>query len=123
MHRKRPSRKELTKKIRLAQEARAGNRIAIIDPDVIATGALELGYLIKDISEVLCVILNEITPHDYAGSRPPQRSYEDKISGCELFAFKWESMRFGCETYLKFALKDDQIWLVSLHLHREGKGD
>jgi len=123
MQTQRPSHRELTNKIRLAKEAVGENRIALVEPDIIAADALELGYLIQDISEVLSLVLKEITPHDYTGSRPPQKSYEDKIRGTELFAFRWESKRFGCETYLKFALKDDQIWLVSLHSHREGKGE
>jgi len=103
---KRPSYKELNNKIQKAREAVLESRIYILDQEIIAADALEIGYLVKEISNVLSVILNEITPSNYAGQRPPQRSYEDKIKGCELFAFKWESKRFGRELYLKFVLKD-----------------
>jgi hypothetical protein len=43
-------------------------------------------------------------------------------SGKELFAFRWVSKRFGCNAYLKFALKEDNFYLVSLHQHRQKKG-
>ncbi|MBW2038503.1 MAG: hypothetical protein JRI46_02750 [Deltaproteobacteria bacterium] len=118
---KRPSHKELNNKIRQAREAVLEDRIGIVDPVSIAADALELGHLIEDIENVLYEVLNEITPPDYAGQRPPQRSYEDKIKDCELFAFRWVSKRLGCEVYLKFTLKDDKMWLVSFHQHREGE--
>ena len=114
----RPSNKELTGKIRQAKEALLEGRIALVEPDVIVTDALELGYLIENMVNILSDILNEVTPGDYAGTRPPQRSYEDNIRDCELFAFRWQSKLFGCETYLKFTLKDDTLWVVSLHEHR-----
>jgi len=116
---KRPSYKELNTKIQQAREAVLESRIYILDPEIIAADALEIGYLVEDISNVLSDILNEITASNYVGQRPPQRSYEDKIRGCELFAFKSESILLGCEIYLKFALKVDQMWLVSFHQHRE----
>lgn len=116
---KRPSHKELNKKVKLAKVAISGERVDIVDPASIAADALELGYLTEDILKILAEILDEITPENYVGTRPPQRSYEEKIRNCELFAFRWESRRFGCELFLKFTLKDDIMWLVSLHPHRE----
>ncbi|MBW1715842.1 MAG: hypothetical protein JRJ77_08470 [Deltaproteobacteria bacterium] len=118
----RPSYKELYNKIKRAKEAVLGNRIAFVDPSVIAADVLEIGCLVEDILDVLTDILNEISPANYAGTSPPQRSYEADIEGCELFSFKWESTRLGCEIYLKFAFKDDLMWLVSFHQHRETKG-
>lgn len=120
---KRPSYKELNNKIQEAKKAVLESRIYILDPEIIAADALEIGYLVEDISNVLSSILNEITPSTYAGQRPPQRSYEDKIKGCELFAFKSESTQLGCEIYLKFTLKEGLMWLVSFHQHRETEGE
>ena len=120
---KRPSYKELNNKIHQAREAVLESRIYILDQEIIAADALEIGYLVKDISNVLSDILNEITPSNYAGQRPPQRSYEDKIKGCEPFAFKSESILLGCEIYLKFALKEGLMWLVSFHQHRKTEGE
>ena len=50
----------------------------------------------------------------YAGTRPPQKSYKNPILKCELYAFSWESRHFGCRVYLKFALKGEAFWLISL---------
>jgi hypothetical protein len=111
----RPSYKELNTKIKQAKEAIAESRISILEPVDIAVDAIKVGYLFEDIQKVLADILNEISPKDYAGQSPPKRSYKEKIKGCELFAFAWQSNKFGCEIYLKFALKNNVIWLVSLH--------
>lgn len=119
---KRPSHKELTGKIRQATEAVSESHINILDPVSIAADASELNYLVDDIANVLSEVLKEITPLNYVGRKPPKRSNEDKIKDCELFAFRWESKRFGCEAYLKFTLKDEILWLVSLHVHREIEG-
>ena len=119
---RRPSYKEINNKIKQAKEAVLKNRISIINPESIAADALELGYLVKDMTNILSELLDEITPKEYVGQYPPQRSYETKILESELFAFKWESKLLGCKIYLKFAFKGDQMWLVSLHQDREGKG-
>ena len=116
---KRPSYRELNGKIRQASEAVSQGYINILEQVNIAEDASELGYRVADISDVLSDVLNEITPLDYVGKKPPERSYEDKIQDCELFAFRWKSQRFGCEVYLKFTLKDEVMWLVSFHVHRE----
>ena len=86
------------------------NEIKIIDQAVIAADAIELGYQIGDLKNILSYVLEEIGPKDYSGSRPPQRSYKPEIEGFELFAFTWESNNFGCETYLKFSLKQDCMY-------------
>ena len=116
---KRPSHKELTGKIGQARDAVSQGDIALVEPDIITIDAFELDYQVKDLQNVLYDVLGEVTPNDYVGKSPPEQSYEDKIKGSELFAFKWESRRFGCEVYLKFTLKDGILWLVSLHVHRE----
>jgi hypothetical protein len=116
---KRPSHKELSKKIREAKKAVSENRIILINQDVIACDALELGYLIEqELAGVLSGLLDEISPENYAGKRPPERSYEKEIEDLDLFAFKVESSRFRCIVYVKFALAGGDIWLVSLHQDR-----
>ena len=120
---KRPSHKEINSKIEQAKDAVLKNRISIVNPTNVAADALELGFLVNDISNICSDILKEITPHDYVGQYPPQRSYETDILESELFAFKWISKRLGCKTYLKFAIKERRMWLVSLHQDRNNKGD
>jgi hypothetical protein len=120
---KRPSYKELNSKIKQAKNAALKNKIFVINPASLAADAIELGYLFKDVSNILFDILTEIKPYDYIGQHPPQYSYEPDIFESELFAFRWESKRLGCDTYLKFAIKEKQMWLVSLHLDRNNKGN
>lgn len=116
----RPSHKELFKKIREAREAVGDGRITILTQNVIACDALELGYLIEeDLVSVLSGLLDEISPENYVGKRPPDKSYEEEIKDLDLFAFKVESSCFRCRVYLKFALTGGDLWLVSLHQDRE----
>lgn len=114
-----PSKKELFGKLRQAKGALDAGNVFLIDQEVIAEDAIELEY---DIGEefliVLAELLEEASPSDYGGSRPPQRSYKQDIEGMELFAFAIDSRRFGCKVYLKFALAVGSLWIVSLHPDR-----
>ncbi len=120
----RPSKKELFNKIREAKAAIAGDRIQIVEAEVIAADAIELGYDIEsDLKEILQHLLETLSPEDYRGSRPPDRSYERKIQGLDLFAFVVGISCFDYPVYIKFALTQDTFWLVSLHRdrpHEEG---
>jgi hypothetical protein len=115
----RPSPKEINAKIKQAKEASSQNRISIVNPMSVAADALELGINIRRIPNILVDFLKEITPNHYAGQYPPQRSYEPEIEGCELLAFQWLSEKLGCRVYLKFTIKGNQMWLVSLHQARK----
>jgi hypothetical protein len=115
----RPSHKEISRKLTLAKEAVSENRISILNPVSVATDTLELGLNLRNISNILSDLLEEIEPDDYAGQYPPQRSYEDEIKDCELLAFRWLSKKLGCRVYFKFTLKENRLWLVSLHEDRK----
>jgi hypothetical protein len=115
----RPSHKEISRKLTLAKEAVSENRISILNPVSVATDTLELGLNLRNISNILSDLLEEIEPNDYAGQYPPQRSYEDEIKDCELLAFRWLSKKLGCRVYFKFTLKETRLWLVSLHEDRK----
>jgi hypothetical protein len=69
----------------------------------------------------LQAVFPEIRPGDYRGKRPPEPSYEQAIHGFELFAFSWDSKVFGCRMYLKFTVKGENLWIVSLHRDRPKK--
>lgn len=116
---KRPTYKELNKKIEQAKEAISNDRIYLLEPHVIVIDALELGYEVNKIMTVLSELLKDVTPRHYVGTYPPQKSYEEDILNYELFAFKIESKRFGCDVYVKYVLKDDHVWLVSFHQDRD----
>ncbi|MCX5851746.1 MAG: hypothetical protein NT072_06780 [Deltaproteobacteria bacterium] len=115
---KRPTHKELDSKIKQALVAVRLGRVVLVEPEPIIIDAFELGYEMGDLQIILTEMLQTIRPDDYAGTLPPQKSYEDKIWGAELFAFRFFCSRFGCEVYVKFALKDEDLMLVSLHKHR-----
>ena len=115
---KRPSYSEIQRKIKQARQAISKNNFSILKPTVVAIDALELGVHFEDINPVLMDLLDEIGPGNYVGQYPPQRSYEDEIFPSELFAFRWESKRLGCKIYLKFAFKENRLWLISLHQDR-----
>jgi len=114
----RPSYKEINNKIKQAKEAVLDNQFSILNPLIIAADGLELGVNLEHISSILIDLLEEIAPTHYVGQHPPQRSYEHDIKGSELLAFRWLSKRLGCSVYLKFTIKGNRVWLVSLHEDR-----
>lgn len=115
----RPSNKELFNKLRDAITAGKERAVSLLNQDVIAEDAIELGYNIgTELFEVLEELLEEATVNHYAGSSPPQKSYKNDIDCLELFPFIIESQRFECRVYFKFTLKEGSLWLVSLHKDR-----
>lgn len=117
----RPSFRELDRKLSQAKASVSQNKILTINPAALAADAFDLGYLMSESAGVLSEILEEITPQDYIGRRPPEKSYEDEIKDLDLFAFRWNSIRFGCEAYLKFTINRNVLYIVSLHQHRPQK--
>lgn len=117
----RPSFRELDRKLSQAKESVSRNKILTINPAALAEDAFDLGFLISDLADTLYEILIEIKPQNYVGRRPPEKSYEDEIQNLDLFAFRWDSARFGCEVYFKFVINGDFLYIVSLHQHRPQK--
>ena len=115
----RPSYRELNGKLEEARKAASAKRVRFVEPDAIYADLLELDFLIDALEETLPKILLEISPKEYRGQRPPQRSYEKPILDCELYAFGWDSRVFGCPIYLKFSIKGGYLWIVSLHKDRK----
>jgi hypothetical protein len=115
----RPSHKELYGKLRSAKEAVRDGRVALLNLLSLIADAIELEYVVEaELMPVLSELLDETTPADYTGRRPPDRSYEEDIKGLDLFAFTVQSGRFKCRVYYKFALAEEMMWLVSLHQDR-----
>ena len=115
----RPSHKELSRKIRAAKEAVSQGNISLINSAAIIADSLELGYCIEsDLRDILLELLESTSPEDYAGNRPPQKSYEKEINGVELFAFKKTCSYFSGDIYYKFTLHENELFLVSLHKDR-----
>jgi hypothetical protein len=114
----RPSYRELHLKLKQAREAAAAKRIRLLEPDSILSDLLDLDFLVDDLAKDLPAVLEEMRPTDYRGQSPPKKSYEKEILGSELFAFRWVSRVFGCRMYFKFAVKRQDLWIVSLHRDR-----
>ncbi len=115
----RPTPKELLNKLHKAREAVQNKRLFLIDQDTIAEHATELEYDIDlDLYDVLEELLSQASMEDYAGSRPPQKSYKDVIRDLELYPFVVHSSRFRCRVYFKFTISLDGLWLISLHKDR-----
>lgn len=126
MHNKRPSDHELTKRLNEAKEF-LKNRYGLFANPSKAMGELnnlDIGNT-NDVWELIRELLGEISPQNYKGARPPQKSYEKVIVGFELFAFSWWSTKFVKQMYIKFVLKDERYYYVSLHESRsaEQKGE
>jgi hypothetical protein len=123
METEKPTHKALSGKIRQAREAVQSGDIVFLKPAIIAADLLELECEAREVPVILAELLAQITPVDYVGTRPPQRSYEEDLMGCELYAFRTASKRLGCEVYFKFALFEERLWLVSFHADRLEGGD
>jgi hypothetical protein len=115
----RPSYRELNRKLEEARQVASARRVRFVDPDAIYADLLELDFLIDDLQEALPKILQEMSPKEYLGQSPPQRSYEKPILDSELYAFGWDSRVFGCPMYLKFSIRGGYLWIVSLHRDRK----
>ncbi len=115
-HPLRPTIKELTNKLFEAGKSLSNNEGLFADPGA-AVG--ELNKLkIGDSSTVwllIIMLLKEIAPRDYTGGKPPHKSYLNSIQGRDLFVFSWFSKTLNKKMYLKFALKGDLFYYVSLH--------
>ncbi len=113
-----PSHKELTGKIRQAITALEAGKIAFLEQKVIAVDLLNISIDVNDAPKMLLDLLRVTLPRDYAGTRPPQKSYAPAIWDSELYAFKKDCKRTGCVIYYKFAIKDGYCWLASMHEDR-----
>lgn len=75
--------------------------------------------LAEDHKRLLLAALGEITAGDYAGSRPPTKSYEPATRDIEMFAFCWQSAYFSVQMYFKFCLagadKGRKPFIFSIH--------
>lgn len=113
---KRPSYREIDRKLKAAASAVKSGNVFLIKQEIIASDALELGYLIdEELHGILSELIEVACPDDYRGTKPPQRSYEKEIKGLDLFAFQVKSVILYREVYYKFAIRDDCFYLVSLH--------
>ena len=100
-----------------ANDLLSNNAISILDNDVIIADSLDLGYSFEvEFGVIVQELLSLATPGNYAGSTPPQKSYEAAIIGADLYAFVVTSAHLdGLDIYFKFALYNDALVVISLH--------
>lgn len=72
----------------------------------------------NDVWQLITELLEEILPKDYSGAKPPQKSYEKTVVGLELLAFNWWSPKLTKQMYIKFVLKNERYYYISLHQSR-----
>lgn len=112
----RPSHKEISNKIALAMTAVENGNISMLNMLSLVADADELGYLIEDdLDGLLMELLGKSSLDNYAGTRPPQKSYQQEVQGAELFAFVIEETSLNGPIYYKFSMVDDIMFLISLH--------
>lgn len=120
---RRPTTKELTGKISRVREFLAEAAWAAADPLKLALNFAELDLVSTDEQlQALRVASAEIATRDYAGGRPPQKSYEEATKDLEMYAFSWDSKHFSCRMYFKFSLTKEVVFIYSLHPSTEGQG-
>lgn len=118
----RPSDREICGKVADALAALRADRLQLGPQKHISADLDDLGIDTADLLGLLIILLEEIQNAGpircYAGTRPPQRSYEREILRLELWAYSWHSPRFRKRMYLKFALKNQCYIYVDCHEDR-----
>ena len=112
----RPGINELQHKLTQARKAFSDGKYFFgpnVDKLVDDFAGLNIGHSME-IWPLLKELLDEIRPEHYAGPHPPMKSNEANLN-CELFVFVWDSKKLKKNMYLKFAIKDDCFYYVSLH--------
>lgn len=118
----RPSHKEISKRLRQAIELVAEGSVSILEPNVILADSIELGYSFSlEFNPIIEELLGLAAPENYAGARPPQKSYEAQIENADLYAFVIKSPILDDKSiYFKFTLYNDVLVIVSLHEDKNG---
>lgn len=119
MHDARPTDRELSKRLNEAIKSLEEHSVLFAVPSKVVgeLNDLDIGDA-NDLRVLIRELLREISPNDYRGARPPQKSYEKAIAGVELFAFSWRSPSLSKKMYIKFVLKNGRYYYVSLHQSR-----
>ena len=118
----RPTAKELDEIKSKALDAVKKGRMDLLYEQALQEDAQAVGCSIDELPGVLTELLSGLEVEHYAGWRPPQRSYEEKIKGRELFAFTRYSVVLDWDIYFKFVFMDEYFILVSFHRDEEKLG-
>ncbi len=113
---RRPGRKELDNKINKARQHLSDRNWMASDYEVFLRDCDRLDLCTyEEQHEALCLLFEEVRADNYIGKRPPAKAYHESVKGRDLFefCFWWEHLRE--EIYLKFAVDEYQLYIVSFH--------
>ena len=117
----RPSYRELNRKLRAAKDFVAKLQWAPAEPIKLIPDFQQFGFFTQEEqTEAILNALEEIEPDCYIGKHPPDKAYEKRVYGLDLFAFRWPSNKFSRTMYLKFCVTKDSLYVLSFHESRGG---
>lgn len=113
----RPSDHEICRRLQEAKEALRSRKMNFACSSKVRgeISALNLGDSSEVWDLILKVLIEEINVNHYSGRRPPEKAYEKIIETKDLWAFCWYSKILKKKMYLKFAIKNNIFYYVSLH--------
>ena len=113
---KRPTFRDIDHRLKEAKEALQKGSVLFANPSKVVGEMMELEIGDSDeVWELIIKLLDEIEVNDYKGQHPPKINYEPQGTGLELWAFCWKSTLLNKTMYLKFSIKDEIFYYVSLH--------
>lgn len=118
MNQRRPTNREIFKRLKEAQLALDSRKVAFANFNKVVGELNDIGVDSNDVWELILELINEINVEDYDGGHPPKKNYEPFGTDADLWAFSWQSPSFGKKMYLKFSLKNNCFYYVSLHKSR-----
>jgi hypothetical protein len=117
---KRPSKKELAKKISLAKQHLQKENWQALSYNAFLEDCIELGLCTQiEVSQALLSVIEEVEADDYVGSQPPRKGSRGCILNRELFEFCRYSEPLSQRIYFKFAVDEVQLFIVSFHKARK----
>jgi len=115
----RPTSRELFNKLNLAKEHILNDRWKPVNIPVFRADCRELALFISsERQNALEKVLEEFKPEDYIGTHPPKRAYAEEVRNMELFEFCGWSESLQRDIYLKFAINQHELFIVSFHRKR-----
>jgi len=113
---RRPSHKELSRKLRVARDRLFDGKWRVVRYRTFVEECEELNLLTaEERTDALKKVMEEITPDHYIGRHPPLKGSRGEILEMDLFEFSYKAKFLNEQVYLKFAVGEEQLFIVSFH--------